>query len=142
MLVGMASGEQVSAVLVPWFLWDCGEQKALCSSGLWGCAPIWVAMLFLQRRQEERRRRRAQQQELQVAESLGKHPLHNRYRILAVGSIPAPGGGLGGKRGPDQLTALLSFRWALWFFKNDKSKMWQANLRLVTKFSTVEDFWA
>ncbi|XP_040539008.1 eukaryotic translation initiation factor 4E type 1B isoform X7 [Gallus gallus] len=106
----MASGEQVSAVLVPWFLWDCGEQKALCSSGLWGCAPIWVAMLFLQRRQEERRRRRAQQQELQVAESLGKHPLHNR--------------------------------WALWFFKNDKSKMWQANLRLVTKFSTVEDFWA
>lgn len=33
-------------------------------------------------------------------------------------------------------------RWALWFFKNDKSKMWQANLRLITKFSTVEDFWA
>ncbi|KFV03310.1 Eukaryotic translation initiation factor 4E, partial [Pterocles gutturalis] len=32
-------------------------------------------------------------------------------------------------------------RWALWL-KNDKSKMWQANLRLVTKFSTVEDFWA
>ncbi|KAM6408461.1 eukaryotic translation initiation factor 4E type 1B [Rhynochetos jubatus] len=63
-----------------------------------------------QRRQEERRRRRAQQQELLLAESLGKHPLQNR--------------------------------WALWFFKNDKSKMWQANLRLVTKFSTVEDFWA
>ncbi|XP_057234507.1 eukaryotic translation initiation factor 4E type 1B isoform X1 [Malurus melanocephalus] len=36
----------------------------------------------------------------------------------------------------------LQNRWALWFFKNDKSKMWQANLRLVTKFSTVEDFWA
>nr|XP_032645291.1 eukaryotic translation initiation factor 4E type 1B isoform X2 [Chelonoidis abingdonii] len=33
-------------------------------------------------------------------------------------------------------------RWALWFFKNDKSKTWQANLRLVTKFSTAEDFWA
>ncbi|XP_029439564.1 eukaryotic translation initiation factor 4E type 1B [Rhinatrema bivittatum] len=33
-------------------------------------------------------------------------------------------------------------RWALWFFKNDKSKTWQANLRLVTKFNTVEDFWA
>ncbi|KAM6251842.1 eukaryotic translation initiation factor 4E type 1B [Porphyrio hochstetteri] len=65
------------------------------------------------RRQEERRRQRqqrAQQQELLLAESLGKHPLQNR--------------------------------WALWFFKNDKSKMWQANLRLVTKFSTVEDFWA
>lgn len=49
-------------------------------------------MLFPQRRQEERRRRRAQQQELQVAESLGKHPLHNRYVVLAVGSIPAPDG--------------------------------------------------
>ncbi|XP_019361493.1 PREDICTED: eukaryotic translation initiation factor 4E type 1B [Gavialis gangeticus] len=36
----------------------------------------------------------------------------------------------------------LQHRWALWFFKNDKSKTWQANLRLVTKFSTVEDFWA
>ncbi|XP_062358119.1 eukaryotic translation initiation factor 4E type 1B isoform X2 [Cinclus cinclus] len=36
----------------------------------------------------------------------------------------------------------LQNRWALWFFKNDKSKMWQANLRLITKFSTVEDFWA
>ncbi|NXA32249.1 IF4E factor, partial [Eudromia elegans] len=66
--------------------------------------------LLPQRRQEEQRRRRAQQQELLLAESLGKHPLQNR--------------------------------WALWFFKNDKSKMWQANLRLVTKFSTVEDFWA
>uniref|UniRef100_A0A8C9EVM9 Eukaryotic translation initiation factor 4E family member 1B n=1 Tax=Pavo cristatus TaxID=9049 RepID=A0A8C9EVM9_PAVCR len=43
---------------------------------------------------------------------------------------------------PQLQQALLSFRWALWFFKNDKSKMWQANLRLVTKFSTVEDFWA
>nr|XP_033783217.1 eukaryotic translation initiation factor 4E type 1B isoform X1 [Geotrypetes seraphini] len=36
----------------------------------------------------------------------------------------------------------LQNRWALWFFKNDKSKIWQANLRLVTKFDTVEDFWA
>lgn len=33
-------------------------------------------------------------------------------------------------------------RWALWFFKNDKSKTWQANLRLISKFDTVEDFWA
>ncbi|XP_070544523.1 eukaryotic translation initiation factor 4E-1A-like [Ptychodera flava] len=32
--------------------------------------------------------------------------------------------------------------WALWFFKNDKSKSWAANLRLITKFDTVEDFWA
>ncbi|XP_013907396.1 PREDICTED: eukaryotic translation initiation factor 4E type 1B isoform X1 [Thamnophis sirtalis] len=36
----------------------------------------------------------------------------------------------------------LIHRWALWFFKNDKSKTWQNNLRLVTKFDTVEDFWA
>ncbi|XP_041605623.1 eukaryotic translation initiation factor 4E type 1B isoform X2 [Vulpes lagopus] len=33
-------------------------------------------------------------------------------------------------------------RWALWFFKNDRSRTWQDNLRLVTKFDTVEDFWA
>ncbi|KAF5909543.1 extracellular calcium-sensing receptor, partial [Clarias magur] len=35
----------------------------------------------------------------------------------------------------------LQNRWALWFYKNDKSKMWQDNLRLITKFDTVEDFW-
>lgn len=32
--------------------------------------------------------------------------------------------------------------WALWFFKNDKSKDWTANLKLVSTFHTVEDFWA
>ncbi|XP_067085392.1 eukaryotic translation initiation factor 4E-1B [Osmerus mordax] len=36
----------------------------------------------------------------------------------------------------------LQNRWALWFYKNDKSKMWQDNLRLITKFDTVEDFWS
>ncbi|KAK6474880.1 eukaryotic translation initiation factor 4E-1B-like [Huso huso] len=36
----------------------------------------------------------------------------------------------------------LQNRWALWFYKNDKSKTWQANLQLITKFDTVEDFWA
>uniref|UniRef100_A0A3B1KHZ4 Eukaryotic translation initiation factor 4E family member 1B n=1 Tax=Astyanax mexicanus TaxID=7994 RepID=A0A3B1KHZ4_ASTMX len=36
----------------------------------------------------------------------------------------------------------LQNRWALWFYKNDKSKMWQDNLRLITKFDTAEDFWA
>uniref|UniRef100_A0A8C5PB68 Eukaryotic translation initiation factor 4E n=1 Tax=Leptobrachium leishanense TaxID=445787 RepID=A0A8C5PB68_9ANUR len=35
----------------------------------------------------------------------------------------------------------LQNRWALWFFKNVKSQPWQCNLRLVTTFSTVEDFW-
>lgn len=33
-------------------------------------------------------------------------------------------------------------RWALWFFKNDRNRSWQENLQLVTKFDTVEDFWA
>ncbi|KAL7394900.1 hypothetical protein ABVT39_006738 [Epinephelus coioides] len=36
----------------------------------------------------------------------------------------------------------LQNKWALWFFKNDKSKTWRANLRLISKFDTVEDFWA
>ncbi|XP_021094799.1 eukaryotic translation initiation factor 4E type 1B isoform X5 [Heterocephalus glaber] len=36
----------------------------------------------------------------------------------------------------------LQNRWALWFFKNDRSRAWQDNLHLVTKFDTVEDFWA
>ncbi|KAM4677723.1 eukaryotic translation initiation factor 4E type 1B [Discoglossus pictus] len=35
----------------------------------------------------------------------------------------------------------LRSRWALWFFKNVKSQPWQCNLRLVTSFTTVEDFW-
>ncbi|ELT97193.1 hypothetical protein CAPTEDRAFT_222296 [Capitella teleta] len=33
-------------------------------------------------------------------------------------------------------------RWALWYFKNDKTKDWHANLKVVTAFDTVEDFWA
>lgn len=33
-------------------------------------------------------------------------------------------------------------RWALWYYKNDKTKDWLANLKLVTSFDTVEDFWA
>ncbi len=28
-------------------------------------------------------------------------------------------------------------RWALWFFKNDRTKTWAESLRLVTKFDTV-----
>ncbi|XP_016133540.1 eukaryotic translation initiation factor 4E-like [Sinocyclocheilus grahami] len=36
----------------------------------------------------------------------------------------------------------LQHRWALWYFKNDKSKSWTENLRLISKFDTVEDFWA
>jgi len=36
----------------------------------------------------------------------------------------------------------LQNKWAMWFFKNDKSKDWAANLRYITSFDTVEDFWA
>lgn len=36
----------------------------------------------------------------------------------------------------------LQNRWCLWFFKNDKSKDWADNLRQITAFDTVEDFWA
>lgn len=35
----------------------------------------------------------------------------------------------------------LQNKWALWFFKNDKSKSWANNLRQITTFDTVEDFW-
>jgi len=36
----------------------------------------------------------------------------------------------------------LQNKWALWFFKNDRTKEWTANLKLITAFDTVEDFWA
>ena len=36
----------------------------------------------------------------------------------------------------------LQCRWSLWFFKNDKTKEWSANLKQVTVVDTVEDFWA
>ncbi|XP_050999237.1 eukaryotic translation initiation factor 4E type 1B [Acomys russatus] len=42
---------------------------------------------------------------------------------------------------PEELHPL-QYRWVLWFFKNDRSRAWQDNLQLVTKFNTVEDFWA
>ncbi|KAK2156709.1 hypothetical protein LSH36_207g07066 [Paralvinella palmiformis] len=36
----------------------------------------------------------------------------------------------------------LQNRWALWYFKNDKSKDWASNLKCITTFDTVEGFWA
>merc|ERR1719334_2137429 len=35
----------------------------------------------------------------------------------------------------------LQNKWAMWFFKNDKSKDWASNLRYITSFDTVKD-WA
>ncbi len=36
----------------------------------------------------------------------------------------------------------LQYSWTLWYYKNDRTKTWQDNLREVVTFSTVEDFWA
>ena len=38
---------------------------------------------------------------------------------------------------PSYVKHPLQNKWALWFFKNDKTKSWQDNLRLVTSFDTV-----
>jgi len=32
--------------------------------------------------------------------------------------------------------------WTLWYYKNDRTKSWEMNLKEVITFSTVEDFWA
>ena len=32
--------------------------------------------------------------------------------------------------------------WAFWYYKNDKSKEWLENQKVITTFDTVEDFWA
>ncbi|KAF0883543.1 I4E1B factor, partial [Crocuta crocuta] len=71
--------------------------------------------------------------------------------LMAKGAPNPPGDLLSQRRkeaqdgGPQrvklELHPLLN-RWALWFFKNDRSRAWQDNLHLVTKFDTVEDFWA
>ncbi|CAB1312822.1 unnamed protein product [Coregonus sp. 'balchen'] len=47
-----------------------------------------------------------------------------------------------GEHDGESLTVSSLLRWALWYFKNDKSKSWTENLRLIAKFDTVEDFWA
>lgn len=36
----------------------------------------------------------------------------------------------------------LQHSWTLWYYKNDRNKTWEENLRNVVTFSTVEDFWA
>jgi translation initiation factor 4E len=35
----------------------------------------------------------------------------------------------------------LQNKWTLWYFKNDRTKDWTANLKVVKAFDTVEDFW-
>ena len=36
----------------------------------------------------------------------------------------------------------LQNKWALWYYKNDRTKDWNENLKIVAKFQFVEDFWA
>ncbi|XP_065845580.1 eukaryotic translation initiation factor 4E-like [Oscarella lobularis] len=36
----------------------------------------------------------------------------------------------------------LQNRWCLWFIKNDRTKEWRDNVKEITTFSTVEDFWS
>lgn len=35
----------------------------------------------------------------------------------------------------------LNNSWSLWYFENDKKKTWLQNLKEITSFDTVEDFW-
>ncbi len=54
-------------------------------------------------------------------------------------------GGDGDTLTPESLDLVkhpLQNKWSMWFFKNDKSKSWADNLRVITSVDTVEDFWA
>jgi len=36
----------------------------------------------------------------------------------------------------------LQHAWTLWYYRNDRTKSWEENLREVVTFDTVEDFWS
>lgn len=36
----------------------------------------------------------------------------------------------------------LQNKWKFWYFENNKDKSWEDNLRVVSEFWTVEDFWS
>nr|QBH73399.1 eukaryotic translation initiation factor 4e [Isotomurus palustris] len=36
----------------------------------------------------------------------------------------------------------LQNKWKFWYFENNKDKSWEENLRVVSEFYTVEDFWS
>jgi len=69
-----------------------------------------------------------------------------------VGESPAPGGAAAEEVKktteatlPAELASVkhpLQNAWTLWYYKNDRSKSWQENLREVVTFGTVEDFWS
>lgn len=37
---------------------------------------------------------------------------------------------------------ILQNQWTFWYFENNKDKSWEDNLRVVSPFNTVEDFWS
>jgi len=37
---------------------------------------------------------------------------------------------------------MLQNQWKFWYFENNKEKSWEDNLRVVSPFSSVEDFWS
>lgn len=37
---------------------------------------------------------------------------------------------------------MLQNQWTFWYFENNKDKSWEENLRVVSPFSSVEDFWS
>uniref|UniRef100_A0A3Q1ILV8 Eukaryotic translation initiation factor 4eb n=1 Tax=Anabas testudineus TaxID=64144 RepID=A0A3Q1ILV8_ANATE len=75
----------------------------------------------------EKERHETTIQKVVSSEAYIKHPLQNNQCVINLISL---------------VLWKMVMEWALWFFKNDKSKTWQANLRLISKFDTVEDFWA
>nr|XP_012321755.1 eukaryotic translation initiation factor 4E type 1B [Aotus nancymaae] len=81
-----------------------------------------------------------EREEKKVAEGtpMGKEAPNSPRTSLSLRGKAQVGSPLKVKREPHPLQN----RWALWFFKNDRSRAWQDNLHLVTKVDTVEDFWA
>lgn len=57
----------------------------------------------------------------------------NREDETAVSTVPSP---------ELLMKHPLEHRWSLWYFKNDRTKDWKENLKQVSTFAFVEDFWA
>lgn len=42
----------------------------------------------------------------------------------------------------DEIKHQLQSAWKFWYFENNKEKSWEDNLKVVSPFQTVEDFWS
>jgi translation initiation factor 4E len=49
---------------------------------------------------------------------------------------------VGGAGDEDGTKHQLQNKWKFWYFENNKDKSWEDNLRVVSEFYTVEDFWS